>query len=290
MDHLTQYRSNILEAYARALNGPHAHYLAQPGQAGLRELCIEICLEGNRLDLAIFKAFTGMEFDASQKQKIRDHTDKFKPIVAFFKGERTLAKAQAADMAALLVGYGPRPFRAFREACVSGLVAEPDFVYSVNTPETSHAETQEEKTPSPNAAHDQSYTQPPAVRPGKVRKVLLALGSAIAGVAAFFLLTAPPPGDCMQWQGDRYVAVPCSGDRSDSVVLAKDTAQFGMRKVTVTRNTRFFRDGQPILWYLKDGNAYEFFDRPGHHPEKIDRELKPVSTIIAKKALARISP
>ncbi|UMY65283.1 MULTISPECIES: hypothetical protein [unclassified Flavobacterium] len=276
MDRFTHYQSEIRKKYEAVRTGPLSTYLDPPGQAGLRDLCFELCREANEADLDIYLRFMGEAYDATRLQAARKKTERFRAISNFFNGatEKFTDKTNA-DMAALLVDFRPRPYWKYtvpeKEASVKAEQGTSP-VASVTATELMDAPV----------VPDRREPIDGVVRPPRRKRALIVVALLLSGIGIWWTLAQRGTG-CMQWQGDHYERVDCSADGSQGTILGFDERQFAVRKVNVCDTTTFFRGGKPILWYLKHDNTYDFFDHPGYHPEFINRPLKPVSRYIARK-------
>lgn len=117
--------NNTLELYKKAIKakyeiekeGVHSDFLISPSRAKLRKFCLEIFkLNQNQNDSAIFSSFFKFDFVPTCSGKLKEHTDKFRPIETFFKGETDLSDIEAVNMAAILVDFQPRPYLKFAKS------------------------------------------------------------------------------------------------------------------------------------------------------------------------------
>lgn len=80
-----------------------------------------------------------------------------------------------------------------------------------------------------------------------------------------FLVTKYYKKNCMIWVGDHYETIRCSGveneEELDILRLKK------LRKVTVCRDTVFFKNGKARIWYDKTNNVRTYFTHYGINPE-----------------------
>ncbi|WP_281232385.1 hypothetical protein [Flavobacterium gelatinilyticum] len=110
-----------IEDYKKAIHAKYEKELREekfpnPSQANLRNVCWDLFEKNeNSDDLMVFQTFFGFEFDLTKRNQFKVHTDRFRPIGNFFKGKSDLADKDAANLAAVLVDFKPRPFRNFRE-------------------------------------------------------------------------------------------------------------------------------------------------------------------------------
>jgi len=100
-----------------------SHLLASASQAKLRIWCWEIFSSNtNPDDLRTFRSFFDFEFDPSRSNNFRDHTDKFRPVGTFLKGETDPINPFLVELAAVLVDFQPRPFSKYREKGVIPII------------------------------------------------------------------------------------------------------------------------------------------------------------------------
>lgn len=109
------YKEEIREKYRIEKTGEkYSHYLNNPSQALLRDLCWQIFNSEPKVDdLAIYRAFFKAEFIPKDEDTSPQYTDKFKKVGAFFKGERETAKITTVELAAILVDFENRPLKKY---------------------------------------------------------------------------------------------------------------------------------------------------------------------------------
>lgn len=274
MDRFTHYQSEIRKQYEAVKKGPMSTYLDPPGQANLRDLCLELCQKADGTDREIYRRFMGEDYDPKRWQAVKKKTNQFRSISNFFNGtSETFADKKNADMAALLVDFRPRPYWKFAGG-EDVTVTTPSEILDDSSVVRKGA-TNELPIGDQARMADASSLR-------RWRWMLPLAGILLLGIGFWWVLRTPGAG-CMQWQGDHYERVDCGADGSQQTVLGFDENQFVVRRVEVCDTTTFFRKGKPVLWYLKHDNTYDFFDHPGYHPEFIDRRLKPVSRYIARR-------
>ncbi|MNX78299.1 hypothetical protein D3C86_1098800 [compost metagenome] len=113
----SDYKEAIREKYRVEKNeGKYSHYLSNPSQAVLRDLCWEIFNSEPKVDdIAVYRNFFKADFIPKEVDTSQQYTDKFKKVGAFFKAERETAKISTVELAAILVDFQPRPFNKFRK-------------------------------------------------------------------------------------------------------------------------------------------------------------------------------
>ncbi|MFB9076756.1 hypothetical protein ACFFLS_23925 [Flavobacterium procerum] len=111
-----EYRKAIRNKYEIEKDGSFSHYLDNPTQANLRDLCWEVFnSRPNSNDLNIYRSFFKFEFDERNEDISVKFTDKFRKVKDFYLGTKNTAKISTVDLAAILVNFEPRPFRKFRD-------------------------------------------------------------------------------------------------------------------------------------------------------------------------------
>lgn len=92
--------------------------------------------------------------------------------------------------------------------------------------------------------------------------------------------------ECLQWNDDHFDIVNCDGHQQGFVFMAPilkyDEKLLKLRMIEVTDSTTYFKNGVPIVYYLKKNGKCEFFNASGIHPV-YDKPLKPVTQYIVNK-------
>lgn len=280
MDDFTRYKNELKSWYEGVKGKDSSAALLTPSQAKLRNLCVAICRKGNSQDLTIFRNFLKFDYSENASKRLKEETDKFKPIARFLKGESELTDLDAVEMLAVLINYPNRPFSSFRKQ--DGLRDEAHLSETFDSLTDEIAKNPEPPAPtkeispvvvvSDNKDDGKNWWQ---------RHQNKVFGFSAMGIIAF---TIPNLSwfkkDCMQWQKNHYERMACefSGDAS---VIVFDSAQFNIKKFKAHPRTQFFKGGKPIVWYLKHDGTYDFFTAPGYHPLLPQKDLLPVSRHIA---------
>ena len=91
----------------------------------------------------------------------------------------------------------------------------------------------------------------------------------------------------MQWARNYYKRVECIQEVNSLEIKPYHEIQFGIKKISISDTTSFFKVGEPCIWYGKsvDGN-YECFNIPGLHKKK-KKTLKPITQYIVDKYLLK---
>ncbi len=284
---LEDYKAAIKLKYEVEKTGVYSSFLLNPSRAKLRKLCVELFLPNtNPDDLKSFSAFFHFDFTPNCSHKLKVHTDKFRPIETFFKGETDLTDIEAVNIAAILVNFKPRPFLKFSKQEASKMETRANSTTeSVEPPPFVEVTTKIDERV--DVVHNVQYqTSLQSKKGGILKKRLLlplvVLVSTIFGFGYFFT----PKKECMQWQHDCYVPVDCESkatgivDLYSIVPINKEMLHF--RKIQVCDTTTFFRHNKPVVWYSKFNKQLEYFNGPGFNPEN-GKALKPITQYMIDK-------
>lgn len=264
-DTFSSYKEALKAQYSNQKLGIYANFLMQPTPARLRDLGIILFKENkNQNDKQIFQSFLGFEFEANSIQKIKNETDKFKPLATFLKNETELSDYNAADFLAILVGFEIRPYSKFLhqgDTEVKRFYNEPIEKELIRT-------------------SDQQYNILSVKKSkGKLIAVVagcvgLLLGSYVVKNEVF------PAKECMQWNDDHYEEVVCEGNKVGfadiNPIFEKNEDLLDFKKIEVCDTTTFFKSDQPIVWYIKQNGKCEYFNAPGLHPIS-GKPLRPIT-------------
>jgi len=281
---LEDYKVGVKLKYELEKMGNHSSLLLNPSRAKLRKLCGELFKNNTKTDdLKSFSAFFQFDFVLNCSNKLKDQTDKFRPIETFFKGETDLTDIEAVNIAAILVDFNPRPYLKFskQQDFKSENISTNSFE-STNTADDFEV-TKTVKNDSENAI------QPSSLQKKKLsiyHKRLLIPGLVSVVMLSGFGYVFLPKKQCMQWQKDHYEAVVCETkavgfvDLYSTMPLNENMLNF--RKIKICDTTTFFKHNKPILWYCKTGNDLVFFNGPGINPEN-EKPLKPITQYMIDK-------
>lgn len=306
------------------VEGKHSHYLNNPSQALLRDLCWDIFSSNPKTDdLSVYRNFFRTEFKLEEDTST-PYTNKFKKVGGFYKGDKEPANISTVELAAILVDFHPRPFNKFKKE-----IGEEDMKLINELRDTNF--TLKEVSPkevSPNELIEETQIKDFAdIKPDlnkeegskdveqvevltivskpvtiksteRIEKTISYLlhklkNTAIATLLIFGLIStviyfAFFKNDCMQWSGDHYEVVDCSskdeGNLNEIIPLNEELLDF--RKLTACDTTNCFKkDGEAFIWYTKTPDGgIDFFNDHGRHPE-FNRPLRPVSHYIYNKYL-----
>lgn len=299
--------------------GKHAHYLSNPSQALLRDLCWEIFTSNPKSDdLNVYRNFFRTDFKSEENTSIQ-YTNKFKKVGGFYRGEKDPANISTVELAAILVDFHPRPFNKFKKELPEEdlkLINElrghklPEVEVSPNE-EIEKKETESFIDPTafftteePEPIQDQKLTlketpdsiqtiavteeKPKYRRPifDKLKYIAITGGLFIICLILYFALTKK---QCMQWSQDHYELVDCDF-KADGIVISNpieifDASLVNLKKIEACSGTNCFdKRGDAIIWYAKTANGIDFFNDHGRHPEN-NNALRPVTHYIFNKYL-----
>jgi hypothetical protein len=284
---LEDYKAAIKLKYEMEKIGSHSSFLLNPSRAKLRKLCGELFKNDAKADdLNSFSAFFQFDFVPNCSNKLKDQTDRFRPIETFFKGETDLTDIEAVNIAAILVGFNPRPYLKFlKSETLKKELSLIDSTYSTAVSKVTgeakmaiNDKTENEGTIQPSflLKKQMRFLQIPQI----ITAMLLIL---ILGCFGYWFL---PKKTCMQWQKDHYEAVVCETEELGIVnlysKLPMNENMLTFKKIEVSDTTTFFKHNKPILWYCKNGDHLDFFNGPGFHPEN-EKTLKPITQYMIDK-------
>lgn len=287
----TKYRSERIE-------GKHSHYLNNPSQALLRDLCWEIFNSSPKVDdIVVYRNFFKEEFVPNDENNSTTYTDKFKKVGAFLKGGKEPAKISTVELAAILVDFEPRPFKKFIKEGFNGLEDENYKETTVSGDE----DLLQEEPKNEGIEVFQLTTKPVRInrfvkakekiiynfknRLKKTAGVIILVFCLIATVIYFAFFK----NHCMQWSDDHYEVVDCStkDNGNFNVIIPLDESLLDFRKLKACDTTTcFMKNGEAFVWYGKTSEGVDFFNDNGNgkHPET-KGALRPVTHYMFNKYL-----
>ena len=279
-------KTESLEAYKKAIRahyeiekqGKYSSFLIKPSRAKLRQLCEERLKESNDKDDKLsFNLVFGFEYEASNRNKLKSLTDKFRPIETFLKGETDLSDIEAINITEILVNFKPRPFRFFNIKSFGNQSLNEEE--EIEEEEKNKEKKNEEKK---NKTHLEIETTEP--RNNLKKKISIGLiGLSSIGYTAKSTLFSNK--ECMQWQKNHYEYVDCDkkGLLELYPIIPVDESLINLRKIEVSKETPFFCNGKPNIWYFKRKNGeVEFYNSHGIHPET-GKPLKAITNYMIEK-------
>ena len=284
---LEDYKAAIKLKYETEKRGSHSSFLLNPSRAKLRKLCAELFKnEASADDLKSFSVFFQFDFLPNCSNKLKDQTDRFRPIETFFKGETDLTDIEAVNIAAILVGFNPRPYLKFSK--IESSKKEFSLIDSCENSVVHQVTIEDKRAINDHRENDGVFQSPFLVKKQmrflQTRQMIPAMLLILVLVSFgywFFLKKT-----CMQWQKDHYEVVECETEEVGIVnvnsKLPINENMLGFKKIAVTDTTTFFKHNKPVLWYCKNGDHLDFFNGPGFHPEN-DKTLKPITQYMIDK-------
>ncbi|MFV5688903.1 hypothetical protein ACM55M_09805 [Flavobacterium sp. ZT3R25] len=284
---LEDYKAAVKLKYELEKIGTHSSFLLNPSRAKLRKLCGELFKNNtNTDDLKSFSAFFQFDFVLNCSNKLKDQTDKFRPIETFFKGETDLTDIEAVNIAAILVDFNPRPYLKFSKQ--EAFKKENILITSIESADTEDVFGVAKIVKNKSSSSDQSI-QPSSLEKKELRifqKKLVIPGLVVVAMLSGFGYIFLPKKECMQWQKDHYEAVVCETkavgivNLYSTMPLNKNMLNF--RKIEICDTTTFFKHNKPLLWYYKTRDHLDFFNGPGFNPEN-EKPLKPITQYMVDK-------
>ncbi|MFV8333151.1 hypothetical protein [Flavobacterium sp. GSP14] len=288
---LEEYKAAVKLKYEMVKIETHSSFLLNPSRAKLRKLCGELFKNNtNADDLKSFSAFFQFDYVLNCSNKLKDQTDKFRPIKTFFKGETDLTDIEAVNIAAILVDFNPRPFLKFfkqetlkkENIAISNIesIDKEDVSISSAIIKNNSISLEQSMKPSSLKKKDLNIFQKRVLIPGLIVVTML------CGFGYVFL----PKKECMQWQKDHFEAVVCETKAIGMVNLYStmplNKSMLNFRKITICDTTTFFKYNKPIVWYCKTGDHLDFFNGPGFNPEN-EKPLKPITQYMIDEYLKK---
>lgn len=309
-----EYREAIRNKFKiEKIEGKHSHYLNNPSQALLRDLCWEIFSSNPKdEDLNVYRNFFRTDFKSEEDTSTK-YTDKFKKVGGFYRGEKNPANITTVDLAAILVDFQPRPFNKFRKEIdpedlkLIEELRDTDFkndffsdnvidevqtenVTDLKNEEQEQISSQEPESIPMSMATTTSVSKEAKIKPEILRdnKLLIAVSAIVVclGLVIYFAFFNK---QCMQWSEDHYEIVDCSSsvENNFSAIIPLDKELLNFRKIKACDTTTcFLTNGDPIVWYCKTANGIDFFNDNGNglHPEN-KKALHPMTEYMRGKYL-----
>jgi len=284
------YKEAIRKKYESVrVDEKHAHYLNNPSQALLRDLCWKIFSSNPKADdLVVYRNFFKSEFNSKEENTSTKYTDKFRKVGAFLRGEKNPANLTTAELAAIFIDFEDRPFNKFKLKGINQnqhiVITESDKPsdpeQEIKTWEASEKKLSDEKSSDPEK--DRGIVDKP--KPNKRRYIFGTFIACLLGIAIYFACSQK---QCMQWSNDHFEKVDCDLKVDGFIPLGKiepyEESKFGLKKIRVCDTTTCFINGEAIVWYAKtSSDKADFFNTHGRHPEN-DKPLRPVTNYIINK-------
>lgn len=286
------YTKQVYEAVETAKFGEAGLFLTKPSPAQLRDFCkqVYIGLESPK-DRFVFESF--FELDNSRpvnSQFDMFDVDKLRPVQKFILGKTSKPNPQVVELLAILTSFSPRPFSDFRSNTILNKedLNQVKRVEQLVVPDNLLGKETMEFNSSKEAGNIVGKKKYNRFFVPFLLVVILFLGSGLI----YYLQKSSL--DCMQWNGEAYVYVDCAQRNLAFVdgrgVIPKDEVLLvTFKKVQVSKNTLFFKNGKALIWYGKNVEGeYEYFSTSGEHPET-GKYLKPITKYHLNKYLKDIN-
>ncbi|MBF4465409.1 hypothetical protein [Flavobacterium sp. LC2016-12] len=291
------YKEAIRKKYRSVkTEGEHSHYLNNPSQALLRDLCWEIFnSKPNEHDLIVYRNFFKSEFNSKEEDTSIPYTNKFKKVGAFLRGDKEPAKSATFELAAILVGFEDRPFYKFKKTISIGSgeseekeelgsnISLKSDVNKEGRKEDDKIVIERENLPISFQSNIKHSFLEKLFNRSKLAMIITSVIFCLIAATIYFAFTR---NKCMQWAHDHYEKVDCDLSTDEFLVNngveAYNENKFALKKIIVYDTTNCFKNGEAIIWYAKIGNRADFFNTHGRHPEN-DKPLRPVTRYILDK-------
>lgn len=268
----------VKQQYVISKNGIYSGFLLNPSPAQLRNLCL-LLLENNlsKSDEEIFRVFFQVPENVALRKAVENFDiEKFKALGNFLRGKSVRPNAVSLNLIAVLVDYQPRPFNKYLKTNVHSDIA----VVSKEKQDFQGIETF-------------FYGLSESKGDDGVKSISIKQLSRIGVMAVLFLAfgfiinhTFFPEKECMQWQKDHYEMVDCKvmnqGIATVNEVVPINEREINLKKIEVNKETLFFKNGNPQVWYSKIKGKMHYFNANGTNPET-GKPLKPITDYMIKK-------
>jgi len=273
------YREAVLAKYEEIKYGEFSGFLANPTPASLKNMCLLLAQSKmNPNDDDVFRVFFNLKKEGSaiESQITNFDTDKFRPLRTFLLKKTDLAKDNSVDLIAILVGFENRPYR--------------KFIKKEEAPVSKKEETKAEEKPVEKVSYLTETTENPIIpekqkiSDPRLRKSLWVIGFIL--ILSGLIYSFFPVKNCMEWKKDHYELVDCENQgqnfmQTRYIIPRNDERLNQMKKIIPTKMTPYFSEnGDPLIWYSRRDNEYEFFTYPGLHPLNSNITLKKITETI----------
>lgn len=275
-----EYKRGIRTQYDKKKIEDVTGILMNPSPAQLRNLCLifydESLSDNDEITMKLF-------FNVKEKESLRKSIEKceisrFRPIRSFLLGEKNSENRARIEMAAIIVGYTPRPYKRYSQ------IGGPNEIKAVNFQKIEKEEYIRDKVDSKGLIKKGLIT--------KDRKSINNMGIIILILISLSFMTYTvkdivfPSKECMQWKTNHYEPVDCSNQKSGigqwDLIVPIDENAMNLKKLDSNKKLEFFKNEKPIVWYSKEDGVITLFNQPGFHPES-GKSLKPITNYIIER-------
>lgn len=281
------YKNAIQEYYEIKKNDDITGILLNPTPAQLRTYCS--LLYDNGLipkDEEVFRSFFETKSGELLKKSIDNcNIDKFRTIISFLKEKRDTEINLRVELCAVLIDFNPRPYNKYKnsEDPTNREKEKVDLTSSLSSSEINEEEEEEEDLKKSGIL----TVEPEYKKKNLKKKAIIGLVSLIglSSIGYTAKSTLFSNKECMQWQENHYEYVDCDkkGLLELYPIIPVDESLINLRKIEVNKETPFFCNGKPNIWYFKRNNGeVEFYNSHGIHPET-GKPLKAITNYMIDK-------
>jgi hypothetical protein len=267
----------VKQQYEISKNGIYSGFLLNPSLAQLRNLCL-LLLENNlsKSDEEIYRVFFQVAEGAVHRKAVENFDiEKFRAVGNFLRGKSGRPNAVSLNLISVLVNYQPRPFNKYLKTNVHSNVAvvskEKELFQGIET-----------------FFYGLSESKDDIIRSISLRQLSRIGIVAVLFLASVFIINHVffPEKEFMQWQKDHYEKVDCSvanqGIATVNEVVPINEREINLKRIEVNKETLFFKNGKPQVWYSKIKGKMYYFNANGDNPET-GRPLKPITDYMINK-------
>lgn len=274
------YKRTIRAQYEKKKMEDITGILMNPSPAQLRNLCLILFDQSlsNNDEITMKNFFYVKEKEGLRKAIEKCEISRFRPIRSFLLGEQNSDDIGRIDMAAILVDFNPRPFSNY-------LANKKKEIKIDEEPLNSEKEPYKEEHIAFVAVSEKEIKGEQKKSILERYKKQLVTGAVLCSMG-IGLLALLPKKECMQWSTNHYEVVDCSTESSSffDPRIPINNYRLGLKKMDPHTTKVYFENGEPIIWYAKNGDEIELFNQPGLHPTT-GKTLKPITRYIINKYL-----
>ena len=273
------YKQAVLKKFKEVQQLDRTSLLLNMTPASIRKYCQLLASEKlNADDEKTFRAYFNISSEGDMVNGIENFgLGKMKSLISFLNSEKDSHNSLRTELAAVLGNFKPRPYSHFLKKHGAVSYDSTEIATRFVDLEEVSTEIAEPKSGEISSTINRHITRNKLYLGGLVLVLLF------ISVLAFKKVLKP---DCLQWADDHFEIVDCDGNKQGFVYSAPklqyDERILDFRKIEVSDSTTFFKNGFPVVWYLKKNGKCEFFNAPGIHPV-YDKPLKPVTQYIVNK-------
>lgn len=270
------YTAAIRRKYESEKQDKYSSFLLNPSPAQLRNLCLIVFDQGlSKADEGTFSIFfQTRQGDSLRKCIEKVDVEKFRTFRNFLFGKNEKINPSSLEVIAVLLDMNPRPLSNFLN---SNMILE--------APPT-NKKPEKERTNEFAGNEVDEPEAPPKLKADRKRIIIPIVLIGLLFIAYIVKKEVFPAKECMQWNVDHYEEVVCEGNQlgfaNINPIVESDEDLLDFKKLEVDSNTVFFKEGQPIVWYIKREGKCEFFNRPGLHPIS-GKPLMPITKYMIEK-------